>query len=287
MSGLPKPREKSTFLNGLKVFISGRVGRTKDQIKTFLSTHSGILQTEITDETSVVITSENTLYKENQHVNRANELGVPIAKEEYLDHCVASKIILPVEGFLLDSRPAVAKAAIVPAGDDSSVPSGGMVAGRLARPSTLRQRKQPIRLVKDMPSVPKKLLMADASKSLGVALCKSYFDPKGVDPSAKIDTSRFNIDFLDLNTEQLFLHNCAKGFIGFDPIVTAENLLLLKNEEQEAEENLLAKIEQDAAENEVKRPRALVPGKKYSLISKKYVDQKEEFQNVRFFPLVF
>jgi len=64
LRGEPMPKAKSDILQGLKIVLAGRVGRTKVEMEEFLERHSAELHAKIVlGSTTHVISSDNVVYK--------------------------------------------------------------------------------------------------------------------------------------------------------------------------------------------------------------------------------
>lgn len=288
--GMAKPKTSSKILEGLQVAISGRIGRTKQELIDFLEHHSAIFNPALSEQTNIFICSENTFYKGNSHIEKAKQLNIPVVSEKFLDDSIVAGKILNTSDFLLDKPKQDTNGEVMKGSNNTSSSSSSQkenidsgvkqITDGIASTSisssnnnktmtpTKKQRKRKSVTTKVMPTTLKALQNADPNASIGVALAQSFFTPEGLPKNALIDVTRFNIHYNDAAEDILSTRNLARGMVAFDPICTDEGL----NSEFEAEEEEEDTFAHAQVVEEVKKKRKLVEGKNFTVISKKYVD---------------
>src|SRR3990167_7368915 len=278
---MPKPQPQSTILTDLHVAVSGRIGRTKQDLVDFLRHHSALFDASITEDTSIVLASENTVFKGNAQLNKAKQLNVPIVEEKYLDKCISEGKILDASDYIVGKQRAPSElpggAEVISSNGPSLSDSGKenlLDSGNISlvasmdnlslsssgnMPAPQMQAKKPLirkslvgkpstrkQTTKIMPKVLKVLNEADPSSSIGIALAQSFFDPEGLSVDATIDVTRFNISYIE--TSDISVHNCSLGFVAFDPICTEEHLnKVQKMKFIEDEDDITRELEEEEA----------------------------------------
>lgn len=302
---MQKPQKTSQILKGLQVAITGRIGRTKQDLIHFLEHHSGIFNPSVSQETSIFICSENTFYKGNSQLSKAQELKIPVVEENYLDDCISHQKLLETDKYLLGREKQPPPGAEITSTSNKSstsneskensnlntnstqsstnnnvIGSTGPILGGASASTTAKLVKRNVKNVttKIMPTTVKALLNADPNVSIGVALAQSYFTPEGLSNDAVIDVTRFNIQYVNNLDEIQTIRDLPRGFVAFDPICTDEGLAE-EFEELEIENSSQDQINENYNQQMKDKPRKLYPGSNFTIISKKYIEKDCEIKN--------
>eukprot|EP01094_Clydonella_sp_ATCC50884_P003615 TRINITY_DN1275_c0_g1_i3.p1 TRINITY_DN1275_c0_g1~~TRINITY_DN1275_c0_g1_i3.p1 ORF type:complete len:1010 (-),score=329.36 TRINITY_DN1275_c0_g1_i3:98-3097(-) len=270
MRGMPKMAPRSNILEGLSVAMAGRIGRTKADLESTLKRHSAKFHTSVVKGgTTHVLSSDNVVYKEeNSLLLEAQEAGVPVVYEDFIDECIRERKVVAHQPFVIikgQSRVMHQQESVeVPQGDSSSE---GTNAGPFAA-SEEGQAEQPRQLkathfFEDAVPVPDELDLIgfDESDEAFMSDTCHFLEPK-------MDLGMFNAGLVGASeADGSSLHTSVMlGMVGFE----AEAV-------QEAEEDVdekMARVRASAAKNAQSKPCwPVMPGTAYSSIAKKYINE--------------
>ncbi|KAL3678725.1 hypothetical protein R1sor_021681 [Riccia sorocarpa] len=110
----PKEAAKKGPLGGLSVATAGRLDTTQAALRKIIEGAGGIYHSSITSGTDCVLTREKEVERQQEKLEHAQDLNIPIVTEQYLHDCIEKEKRLPVDNYLIPigSKPSVTKVKV-------------------------------------------------------------------------------------------------------------------------------------------------------------------------------